>query len=148
MNFEECSEEKNNPKLVVEQTGRKFVILNPKRLSITKVVVDGCLIEDTRPRCDYLFEIGRQCNCAVYLELKGHDLQRAFNQLVATMGYLEARHTGIDRICHIVASRVPRAGPKVQEMKVRMLKRQRALLLVGTHTVSIDVDKSPYRVTQ
>jgi len=64
------------------------------------------------------------------------------------MGYLDARHTGFDKVCHIVASRVPRAGPKVQEMKIRMLKRYAALLLVGTRTVSINVDKQPYCKTQ
>src|SRR5215208_1986223 len=113
MNFKRCSEDSQHPLIVVEENKRKFTIHNQKKKRIKKVQVDGCLIDDKRQRCDYLFEIGRVCHCVIYLELKGADIEKAFSQLISTMKYLESRHQKLIKVCHIVASRVPRAIPKV-----------------------------------
>jgi hypothetical protein len=145
MNFKRCSEDSQHPLIVVEENRRKFTIRNPQRERIKKVRVDGCLIDDERQRCDYLFEVGQICNCVIYLELKGSDIDHAFNQLVATIGYLVNRHQQLKKICHIVASRVPRAGPKVQNLKVQMVQKYGARLFVDTQASNVNIDRDPYR---
>jgi len=106
MDFKRCSEDSKHPLIVVEENGRKFTIRNQGKKNVKKVRVDGCLIDDKRQRCDYLFEIGHVCHCAIYLELKGSDIDHAFKQLVLTMKYLMNRHRNLTKVCHIVASRV------------------------------------------
>lgn len=144
MDYKDCYEDCNYPTVVVEENGRAFRLNNRGRGQIKKVQVDGCLIDDKRPRCDYLFEIGEECHCAIYVELKGADIEHAFNQLVATMTYLAAEHKDVLRVCHIVASRVPRAGPKVQALKVKMARRHRAILHVSTQQINVDIETPPY----
>jgi len=145
MDFEKCSEVSTHSLIVVAENKRKFTLRNSAKLPVRKVLVDGCLITDnTRLRCDYLFEIGKKCHCAVYLELKGSDIGQAFDQLVATIGQIVERHKTANLVCHIVASRVPRAGPSVQNLKLRMARKYKALLLVGTNEVTIDLQASVY----
>jgi hypothetical protein len=139
MDFDACSEVSNNPSLVVSEKGRKFRLDNAGEQRLRKVLVDGCLITDDRPRCDYLIEIGEPCRCVIYLELKGCHVDDAYKQLTATMGYLNDYHKNFKRICHVVASRVPRSGPAVQVLKRRMMKAHRVMLHVGTKEVTVKV---------
>jgi len=146
MDFEKCSDISTNARIVVVENKRKFTLRNQAKQSVRRVQVDGCLISDHRPRCDYLFEIGKKCHCAVYLELKGGDISKAFEQLVATIGYIAKlnRHRESKLVCHIVASRVPRAGPKVQNLKVQMARKYNALLLVDTNEAVVDLQAATY----
>ena len=147
MDFARCSENSRQPYVVVTENKRTFRITNPNREKIKTILVDGCLIDDARIRCDYAFEIGPSSDCAIYVELKGSDISRAFAQLAATIGYLAQRHKAKRKVCHIVASRVPRAGPKVQVLKVEMQRTHNASLYVSTQEVTIDLRKDPYRTT-
>ena len=147
MDFKRCSEDLQHSLTVVEENGRKFTIHNQKKKRIKKVQVDGCLVNDKRQRCDYLFEIEQVCHCVIYLELKGSDIEHAFNQLAATMKYLERRHQTLTKVCHIVASRVPRAGPKVQNLKLQMARKHKALLFVDTQEANVNIEREPYQDT-
>ncbi|MGA9768901.1 MAG: hypothetical protein WBV94_07670 [Blastocatellia bacterium] len=147
MDFKRCSEDLQHPSIVVKAEGRKFTIRNPKKRTIKKVHVDGCLIADDRKRCDFLFEIGQVCHCVIYLELKGSDIEYAFQQLVLTMKYLASRHQKLKKVCHIVSSRVPRAGPKVQNLKRQMVQKHKALLFVDTQESNINIEREPYHDT-
>lgn len=147
MDFKSCSEDSQHPFIVAKAEGRKFTIRNPRKKTIKKVLVDGCLIDDKRQRCDYLFEIGQVCHCVIYLELKGADIEKAFNQLISTLKHLESRHQKLIRVCHIVASRVPRAIPKVYELKSKMVKKYRVQLFVHTNKADVDIEREPYHGT-
>lgn len=139
MNFDRCSHVSNAPIIVTEENGRIFRIQNSGRKTVRKVTVDGCLINDRRIRCDYFFELVLTKEQVIYLELKGSDIEHAVEQLVATIGYCTARHKEHKKECHIVASRVPRAGAKVQNLQVMMAKRHETLLHVGTQQVEIKI---------
>lgn len=132
MSFGACANNSNNPLITAQAHGRQLVIHNPAGKQISKVEVDGCVVTDNSLRCDYLFEVDAPMAKVIYLELKGKDVDRAYAQLCATMDRFAARHRGISKDCHIVASRVPKAGPKVQVMKVKMLKNYQARLFVNT----------------
>jgi hypothetical protein len=139
MNFKRCTSERNDPHIVVEENGRKFIIQNKDKKTVKIVTVDDCLIHDTRIRCDYLFEITLVGDYVIYLELKGSDVEHAYNQISATIGYCSTRHKSCKKLCYIVASRVPRAGPKVQALKVKMARKHNALLNVGTQVALIKI---------
>jgi hypothetical protein len=129
----------NDKVVVVSENNRKFTILNQDCKLIEKIKVDGCLIDDNRERCDYVFEIDSPCELAIYLELKGRNIEKAYSQLVSTLGYLSSSHASLKRECHIVASRVPRAGPKVQELKAKLAKSHKVQLFVHTTKAQIDI---------
>lgn len=142
--LDECSETVKNPIVVVQESGRSFRINNPEKIKVRKIQVDGCLpIEGER--CDYAFEIGDGPDCVIYLELKGKDIPKAYSQLCATLAYLAGTHGTLKKICHIVASRVPKIGPEIQTFKAQMQKKHRAILIIGTNKVDIDITQDPYR---
>jgi len=128
MNFEKCSEKSKNKIIAVSENTRNFEIRNDKSRLVYTVEVDGCLINDGK-RCDYLFEIDK---LVIYVELKGSDIQKAYNQLIATIGYCKHRHDKIVKECYIVASRVPRAGTDIQTLKKKMASTHKIQLFVKT----------------
>ncbi|HEY9701420.1 MAG TPA: hypothetical protein V6C58_03185 [Allocoleopsis sp.] len=130
--FNKCSTVNNNKIVVVEENQRKFIINNAQGKTIRKVLVDGCLIDDHRQRCDYLFEIDDPCTLAIYVELKGKDIEKAFNQLIATLDYLSQKHKNCHKECYIIASKVPKAGPQVQVLKTKLAKSHKVQLFVFT----------------
>jgi hypothetical protein len=144
MDFEKCTESSNN-KIVCTppENGKKFVINNKKGLyTIKKVKVDGCLIDDERERCDYLFETQRIDDSFLtvyYVELKGCDIEKAFSQLGSTLKYCNEKHCKAKKICYIVASRVPKAGTKVQNLKVKFTKTYQSEIHVKTQIAEVDL---------
>lgn len=139
MNFIECTEEKMDKIVPVSEKGMKFIISNAGKVRIRKVIVDGCLIDDERERCDYLFEIYKPSSLVLYVELKGCGIKKACSQLEATLGYCQSRHAGMKRRCYIVASRVPKALPGVQVLKKRFVTRHGVQLIVKTRNANVCV---------
>lgn len=133
MTYGACATSYNSVGVVTaEENKRKLVINNPGGKTVLKVLIDNCVVKDNSPRCDYMFEIGSPIERIIYLELKGCDVDRAFEQLCATVDRFAGNHKMFRRECHIVASRVPKAGPKVQALKVKLLKEKKAQLFVNT----------------
>lgn len=139
MNFEHCTEESTNKIVSVSENRMTFVVLNDDRNRIRKVQVDGCLIDDERERCDYLFEIYDPSSLVIYLELKGHKIDNAANQLEATLSYCQKVHHGLKRCCYIVASRVPKTGPKVQVLKKKFFQKHKVHLIVKTRVAKVSL---------
>lgn len=133
MDFEGCSEQTRNPSISVREAKSKFVLDNPERKLVRKVEVDGCLINDARKRCDYLFEVAEPIESAVYVELKGNKLMPGVEQLEATLRHLSFRHAVLDNSrvrCVLVVRSVPKARASTQEVRGRFLKRTGVQLLI------------------
>ena len=143
MDYEKCTTQSTNKIITANENNRKLTINNPSAKVVKKIKVDGCLIVDSGERCDYMFEIddlaSKVLYWVIYLELKGCDIEKAYNQLVATIDRFIVEHRGIKKECHIVASRVPKAGPKVQQLKIRLLKEKNATLIVSTDQAFITI---------
>ena len=78
----ECQEFCDNRKtIVVKDSGNKqeYRITNKNGKEICKIKVDGCLIKNGE-RCDYLI-LACEDKSAFFVELKGHDLQKALSQI-------------------------------------------------------------------
>lgn len=140
MDFEKCSVIAKDKLITAEENKRKFIIVNKNGKEIRKVKVDGCLINDQRERCDYLFEIGAPFTRVIYLELKGADVGKAFHQLEATIKACSKRHSGVERCCHIVASRVPKMGPKLQNIKKGFINKNKTPVYLSTTMKKVIVE--------
>ena len=139
MDYGNCATQTTHKRITAEENRRKLTINNPSAKVIRKIKVDGCLIINSGKRCDYMFEIDDLASQVIYLELKGCDIEKAYTQLVATIDRFIVEHRGIKKECHIVASRVPKAGPKVQQLKIRLLKEKKATLIVNTDQAFITI---------
>ena len=142
MDFEKCSNISCDQIILVKENKSSFRINNKSKYKVSTVTVDGCLIDDARTRCDYLFEIGIPVISVRYVELKGSDIEKAYKQLGATVGYCRehyAKLPSLSQSCYIVASRVPRSGPKTQELKKKFAKAFDIQLIIKTNSCEITV---------
>lgn len=137
MDYGICAQESTHKIITAEENKRKLTINNPSARIIKKIEVDGCLPIKKGKRCDYMFEIDKPITQVIYLELKGCDIEKAYEQLIATIDHFKSEHQNCKKECHIVASRVPKAGTKVQQLKVTMLKAKQAKLIVNTNQASM-----------
>ena len=139
MDYGNCITQSTNRIVTAEENKRKLTINNPSTKVIRKIKVDGCLPIVSGKRCDYLFEINEPISHVIYLELKGCDIEKAFEQLIATIEIFKSEHHNLKKECHIVASRVPKAGTKIQQLKVKILKTKQAQLIVSTDQAFVTI---------
>lgn len=160
MDYGNCAIQSTNKIITAEENRRKLTIHNPSEKVIRKIKVDGCLPIKSGKRCDYMFEIDTPISKGnpipniervIYLELKGCDIEKAYEQLISTIEKFKHKHKDfIDspnnktliktkKECHIVASRVPKAGTKAQQLKVKMKKSTQAELIISTDKAFIAI---------
>jgi len=132
MDFDGCGKVAKDKIISVSENKINFRIINKHLVTIRTVTVDGCLINDKRQRCDYLFEIDDPCSNVIYLELKGCDVKKALNQLESTIKACSKRHGEIQKNCYVVASRVPKIGTKIQILKKKFVAKNIATLSICT----------------
>jgi hypothetical protein len=111
MDISHCSECNNNKIIKVSENGKEFIVNNKSQKLVTKIKIDNGLITKGK-RCDWVLEIDLPCTLAFYIELKGKDIDQAYNQLLSTLEniYLQTRHKESKKECYIVVSRVQKKG--------------------------------------
>lgn len=132
-----CGETLKSKSIKVKENKMSFTVLNPKQVKVIKVRVDDCLIKKTK-RCDYLFDIDSK-NVIHYVELKGRDVEKAAKQLRSTLIFCKTQHSKQEKVCHIVSSRVPLQGPKVQILKLKFLRETKSRLEIKCRQASISI---------
>lgn len=55
MNYQGCTEITNNSNIVVKENKSSFCLINEGNKPIEKILVDGCLINKSQEKCDWLF---------------------------------------------------------------------------------------------
>lgn len=118
------------PATVAVEGRRKLTLLREKcTRRVVRVRVDGGRITDQQERCDYLFEIfsanlSTLCEWLIFVELKGSDIEKACNQLIATITRLRGDYPTVSRVeAYIVCSYVPRSGATVQRLQEAMRRK-------------------------
>ena len=93
MDISHCSECNKNKIVKVQEKGKEFIVNNNSQKLVTKIKIDNCLIIEGK-RCDWLLEIDSPCSLALYIELKGKNIEQAYDQLLSTLNhsYLQERH--------------------------------------------------------
>lgn len=112
----------------------KARFLNPNRREVEEVIVDECAITEG-VRCDFLLNI-REINASYFVELKGSQIQKAFDQLSRSHKVLSQ---GLEKsVTWVVSSsKVPRLGPKIQRLKRLAKKEHHATLVIKNSPVVI-----------
>ncbi|WP_025142479.1 hypothetical protein [Pedobacter jeongneungensis] len=114
------------------ENGKRFSIVKPDTVSVCKVKVDGCLINDQqRRKCDYFFEVASVPKQYFLVELKGVDLNTAITQLESTYDQLSAKITATpdQYAAIIVSSAVPaKANAKFRTAQLRLREKKRLKL--------------------
>ncbi len=140
MNFEKCTRKSNQKIVSLSESGRKYILNNKSKKQLAIIKIDGCLITSNKiEKCDFLIEIDEPQTLAIYIELKGKNIEKAYNQLINTMNMLEKRHKKIKKECQIVSSRVPKSGTSVANLKANMMRTHKTLLKVGTNEVKRNI---------
>jgi len=127
LNYEHCSEITKQPQLPLDDKGAKLTINNPDRIPLNKITVDGCLITDHRSRCDFIVEIP-STNRAIFVELKGCDVDKAIKQISATIGHTKSRFGQHKKTACIASSRVPKNDSRIDRLRKKLFKEHSALL--------------------
>jgi hypothetical protein len=130
-----CIQTVRDTKPKVEENGRKAVFLNPERVSIKKVKVDGCLIRGSGLKADYI--VSRPRVIDVIVELKGADVYHARDQIIATLPFWRSYPPFSTKIAGlIVCSRSPMSASDLQVMKAKALIQ---------HNLWLEVDENGRR---
>ena len=132
---EDCTEEKSDPIIVLEEQGKKMIFLNKQRKKIKVTIVDGCEITDGI-RCDYLVKNPKSDE--FFVELKGTDIEHACKQLEASIKILSVspnlKHS------FVIATRVaPAINPTIQILMSRFRKKLNSKLFVKGRQFSFNL---------
>jgi|SRR5579872_208801 len=126
----ECSAFPKDKKIAL--TGKKtttLYLLNPDATKVEKIEVDGCAIV-AGPRCDWLIVLKeRRPQEEIYVELKASHINRAVEQIEATIKRLSSGARGFKKRCIVVINRSPMTGTDLQKYKVRFRKHCNATFM-------------------
>lgn len=139
MDYKNCRQLKTDKVIVVEENRKKFTVNNPNKKEVYQVEVDGCLIPKDALKCDYLFEMEIPTSKVLYVELKGKDINHAYEQLVATVEFCKNAHQAAIRECHIVHSSSPKISPTAQVLKKRLKDKYGIVSLTHSNQGSVTV---------
>ncbi len=125
----ECRENTSNPKILVKENRSEITFLNPDRIKVVKIKVDGCVIKKDSPdlRCDYMLLIPKKDNTKevdieIYIELKGCAVNHAVDQIKSTIRKLSASPAKSRKFCFIISTRVPKQGTDIQKLQIQFKK--------------------------
>lgn len=104
-------------KVVSKEKSRSHIGLNPQSKLIQRYKVDGCLLDVSQSKCDYLLLVDET---AYYIELKGSDREKGCHQLLETIHVLQRRIQKETTEARLVVSRSPK--PKVPGLNERRLR--------------------------
>jgi len=116
---------------VASENGKRFEIISPE--DFTKIRIDGCLIisQDVE-KCDFGFA-RHLIQHFYFVELKGKEIQKAYNQIVETIHYFNAHFIVIPkemRFGFIISSSVPKAGININILRQDFAKKHGRKLVV------------------
>jgi hypothetical protein len=137
-----CIESLRHTKVKVHDKGTNVsaVFLNSERRTVERIRVDGCLAPSGQTAADFLISMPSIVD--VIVELKGTDLRRAFQQVEATIDFLQQRKSVQKQPPNspvigilIVCSEYPSNNPRIQR-KRDVLEKRGFRVLVSTHNGS------------
>lgn len=134
----ECKEDKFDEKIVLQENKSKITFLNPKRIKVLKIKVDGCVIQDNESlRCDYILIPDPEIE--IYVELKGNDVAHAVEQIEATIKTLSENVQNKKKLCFIVSTRVPKLTTSIQQIQSQFKKKFNASFRVKSGQDTYDL---------
>lgn len=139
MNYLLCTTMTTDPIIVFSENKSKISVLNEKRIEVQKIQVDGCLIDARMEKCDWLFCYEDHAKKAVFIELKGCDLDKAISQLRSTINHTKANYLSHRKECYAITTRVPKHGASTRKRSIDFFNQTGATLSIknSPHSISI-----------
>ena len=122
-------------KIICEENGRKYIAHNGQQKCICKVKVDGGLNKDNA-RCDWAVAVvseegtGKALEELFLVELKGSDINHAFEQIVGTIDVLHTNYSVTKWFVRVVCAKV--STPQLNSIHYKKLKGRLQLLNKST----------------
>lgn len=131
---DDCIETLKDKKIVCEENKRKITFVNNSRINIEKIKVDGCQIIDG-VKCDFLVRANKHEH---FVELKGSDINHAFEQLSRTITLL-GKNDCKKRICYVISSRSPLSAAEIQVLRLKFRKKYSSNLIVKNGSFQTEI---------
>ena len=115
---------RRDSQIVLKEKKSKITLLNPDKKLYHEVKVDGDLYaktETTEKKCDYL-EIGKETSDAFFIELKGIDIDTAYEQLLASVKNINVGDVN-KKVAIVVSPHIPKENVKLQKF-LKLCKKQ------------------------
>lgn len=109
-----CRRESNQKLFVYEENRSKLTLENLNEVSSISIIVDGCEINDSTIRCDYM-HIAKEIE--FYIELKGQNIEHAVEQIISTIKQLSLSVKKYKKRSYIICTRSPLSSTKIQSYK-------------------------------
>ncbi len=138
MDYNKCSTLANDSTIVVQENKSRFELKNPERKYFQKIEVDGCLIGEGFEKCDWIIASENQKKRALYIELKGCDIDKAISQLKSTLLHTKEKYRDYNRECYAVTTRIPKHGPSIRKKCLEFYKSTKATLSVKNIKASVE----------
>ena len=140
MNYEKCTTATKDSVIVLKENRSKLEINNDKKLKIKKIQVDGCLINDKHEKCDWIVTLeSKEIKRAIFVELKGCQLDKAVSQLKHTLHLTTDYFTDYKKECYAVTTRVPKHGTSVRKIAIDFFRKTNTPLSVKNEICIIHV---------
>jgi hypothetical protein len=139
MNYAACTLKTSDPIIVLSENRSRIEIRNQKRLEVQKIQVDGCLIAHALEKCDWLLTYDLPVKTAIYVELKGCDLDKAISQLKSTIAHTNGHLQHYRKECYAVTTRVPKHGATTRKRSIDFHRDTGATLLIKNSPQSISI---------
>ena len=129
MDLDKCSEKISHKNILIEEKkSSKIIFTNENSTEVTKVQVDGCL-DIQGIKCDWLLIINEPY-IEIYIELKGSDVEHAFNQIENTIKIVSKNYKTVLKYCYIITTRCPITSTQIQVKAKSFKKNYNAVLKV------------------
>ncbi|MBK1990191.1 hypothetical protein A0J48_022140 [Sphaerospermopsis aphanizomenoides BCCUSP55] len=129
MDLEQCSEKICHKNILIEEKkSSKINFSNENLIEITKIQVDGCL-DIQGVKCDWLLIINEPY-VEIYIELKGSDVEHAFEQVENTIKIISKNYKKVTKYCYIVTTRCPLNSAQIQVKAKSFKSKYNAVLKI------------------
>ena len=129
MDLDKCSEKISHKNILIEEKkSSKIIFTNENSIEVTKVQVDGCL-DIQGVKCDWLLIINEPY-IEIYIELKGSDVEHAFDQIENTIKIVSKNYKTVLKYCYIITTRCPITSTQIQVKAKSFKKNYNAVLKV------------------
>ncbi|OHB78858.1 MAG: hypothetical protein A2Z25_23750 [Planctomycetes bacterium RBG_16_55_9] len=125
--FADCESLVTDPLIVLQEKRSKITFNNPRRSTVRRVVVDGCVITKG-PRCDYL--LINDSSVEHFVELKGSDVRHALAQLESSIRQVSADVREGQKKAFVISTRCPLASTEVQAQQFYFRKKYKTTLII------------------
>lgn len=111
-------------KIICEENKIKYIAHNPNEKCVYKIKVDGGLIKE-KVRCDWAVAVVSNEDSLeeIFLvELKGSDIDHAFEQIAGTIEFLSTRYSAKKWFARVVCSKV--SSPQLNGINYKKLDKK------------------------